>query len=448
MKARFLRFAKLLAYPALYCLCLGLFFYLAFPWDRLKDRLIAEFQANQKGKNAGQRLEIDELDSYWFTGVEATGVRLYLPPDESSSSSSASGPFGGGTDKDKPAPKETVIQLDEVEARLQILPLFLGRVRVKFWAKAFDGEVKGTVPVGGSSGPVEVELEGVDLAKVDLIKDFLGVPVRGVAKGNFELAAEGGKFSKANGTLDLTIAEMSVGDGKSKLKGQIALPEAKLGDLVIAAEAKEGVLKITKLEANGTDIELAGDGKVNVREPWNASAADLYVRFKFTDAYRNKSDLTKSLLGAPGSSAPSLFELADPKIKKSKRTDGFYGWHAHGALSRMKFDPHSTDGPAAGRGRGKGDSPFPTKKSSGLPLGTSTAKDKGSDEESGRAPAEPKPAEPKAAEPRPVDVPREAPLPAEPTEKPAPVDAPAPAMPPEELPPPPSPRLNRQAEPE
>ncbi|MDC0740235.1 type II secretion system protein GspN [Polyangium mundeleinium] len=437
MKARFLRIVKFLAYPALYCFCLGLFFYVAFPWDRLKDRLVAEFQAAQKGKSAGQRLEIDELDSYWFTGVEATGVRLYLPPSDDTSSS-ASGPFGSSTDKDKPAPKESVIEVEEVEARLQILPLFLGRVRIKFWAKAFEGEVKGTVPVGGSSGPVEVELEGVNLAKVDVIKDFLGVPVKGVAKGTFELAAEGGKFSKANGALDLTIAEMVVGDGKSKIKGQIALPEAKLGDLVIAAEAKEGVLKVTKLEANGSDIELAGDGKVNVREPWNSSAADLYVRFKFTDAYRNKSDLTKSLLGAPGSSAPSLFELADPKIKRAKRQDGFYGWHAHGALSRLKFDPHSTDGPAAGRGRGKGDSPFPSKKS-GLPLGTSTVKDKG-DEEPARAPAAP---EPKAVEP-----PREAPPPPEPADRPAPTSEPAPAMPPEELPPAPTPRNRGQAEPE
>ncbi|MRG93962.1 type II secretion system protein GspN [Polyangium spumosum] len=434
MKSRFLRITKLLAYPALYCLLLGLFFYLAFPWDRLKDRLIAEFQATQKGKDA-KRIEIDELDSYWFTGIEATGVRVYLPPDDASSSSRAAGPFGGASDKDKPAPKESVLEIDEVEARLQILPLLVGRVRIKVWARAFDGEIHGTIPYGASSGPVEVELEGVDLAKVDVIKDFLGVPLKGVAKGAFELTAEGGKFNKANGSLDLTIAGMSVGDGKSKIKGQIALPEAKLGDLVIAAEAKEGVLKITKLEANGTDIELAGDGKVNVREPWNMSAADLYVRFKFTDAYRNKSDLTKSLLGAPGSSAPSLFELADPKIKRSKRQDGFYGWHAHGALSRMRFDPHSTDGAAAGRGRGKGDSPFPTRKP-GLPLGTSTAKDKGDEERAPAAPA-PKPAEP---EPQVVEPPREAPLPAEPADQPDDKPEGAPAMPPDDLPAPPVPR--------
>jgi type II secretion system protein N len=426
--SRFVRILKVLAFPAFYLFCLGAFFYLTFPWDRLKDRLIAEFQASQKGKDAGRRLEIDEIDSYWLTGIEATGVRLYLPESEDSSAGAlvrAGNAFAAAGDKDKPAPKEGVIEVDEANARLQILPLIIGRVRIKFWARAFQGEVTGTVPVGGSSGPVELELEDIDLSKVAIIKEYLGVPIQGVAKGSLSLAAEGGKFSKSNGALDLTIAGASVGDGKSKIKGQIALPEAKLGDLVITAEAKDGVLKITKLEGNGSDIELAGDGKVNVREPWNASTADLYVRFKFTDAYRNKSDLTKSLLGAPGSNAPSLFELADPRIKRAKRSDGFYGWHVHGPLNRPKFDASATDGPAAGRGRGKGDSPFSTKK---------PAPSKDNDDP---RPAEPRAAEPKAIEPKAVEPPKEAPP--EPERREAKEPPPAPEPKKEEAPPAPPP---------
>ncbi len=381
MKQRLLRILKFLAYPTLYLSCLMLFFYLTFPWNRLKDRLVAEVAIRaQKPKSAIQRVEIDDLDSYWFTGVEAKGVRIYLPPSDDA-----------GADKDKPT--ESVVKVDELNARLQILPMFLGRFRVKFWAHAFNGDVNGTVPIGGSSGPVEIQLDAIDLGYVDLIKDTLGIPIKGVATGKLELSAEGGKFSKANGTLDLAINGVTVGDGKSKIKNQIALPEAKIGDLVIAAEAKDGALKITKFEANGTDIELAGDGKISVREPAMNSVADLYVRFKFTDAYRNKSDLTKTLLGAPGSSAPSLFELADPRIKRSKRTDGFYGWHVHGALGKLKFDPSTTDGPAGGKSRGKTDSPFTTKKPV-LPLGTSTAREGKEDDNV---------AKPTTADPKPVE---------------------------------------------
>ncbi len=388
MKQRLVSILKFLAYPALYMTCLILFFYLTFPWNRLKDRVVAEIALRaQKPKSSIQRVEIDDLDSYWFTGVEATGVRIYLPPSDDAAS-----------DKDKPT--ESVVKVDELNARLQILPLFIGRLRVKFWARAFNGEIKGMVPVGGASGPVEVQLEAVDLAYVDIIKDTLGIPIKGIATGKLELTAESGKFSKASGMLDLAINGVTVGDGKSKIKNQIALPEAKLGDLIITAEAKDGALKVTKFEANGADIELAGDGKVSVREPAGSSVADLYVRFKFTDAYRNKSDLTKMLLGAPGSSAPSLFELADPRIKKSKRSDGFFGWHIHGPLGKLKFDPSTTDGPGPGKSRSKGDSPFSTKKTP-LPLGTSTARD-GKDEDAApkAAIAEPKAAEPKVVEPK------------------------------------------------
>jgi hypothetical protein len=68
------------------------------------------------------------------------------------------------------------------------------------------------------------------------------------------------------------------------------------------------------------------------------SLCDAQIRFKINDSYRTRSDLTKSLFGAPGSNIPALFEL-DPKVKQSKRADGFYGWSARGALAKLDFQP-------------------------------------------------------------------------------------------------------------
>lgn len=361
MKEKLLRVGKFLVYPAFYIFCLMMFGYCSFPYDRLKDRLIAEYTLSQQSKSRStppNRLEIDEVDSYWFSGLEMEGVRLILPPADESPS------FGAAKAEDKAAPKDTVIEVTEAHARVRILPLLIGRVKVDFWAKAFGGEVSGLVPVGSTNGPVEVELEEVDLGQVPVLTAMVGLPLKGIANGTLELEAAEGKFNKANGALDLTVKDVSVGDGVTKVKGAIALPEAKLGDLTITAEAKDGVLKVTKFSAPGPDIELVGDGKVAVREPWNDSNADLYLRFKFADGYRNKNDVTKSLLGVPGSNAPALFELADPKIKKAKRPDGFFGWHIHGALKRLKFDPSTADGPV-GSGKksstttkGPGDSSF------------------------------------------------------------------------------------------
>src|SRR5689334_15767647 len=105
------------------------------------------------------------------------------------------------------------------------------------------------------------------------------------------------------------------------------------------------------------------------------SQADLYLRFKFTDAYRTKSDTTKTLLGDPTSPLPGLIEMQVPKMKRAKRADGFFGWHMHGALKNPRFDPSTVDvaPPAGAAASGARGGKF--KKSSGvnLPFGASTA---------------------------------------------------------------------------
>jgi type II secretion system protein N len=178
MNDKLRRIAKWILYPLFYLFCLALFGYLAFPFDRLKDRLIAEFERSQTKRGqtaAAQRLEIDELTSYWFTGVEATGVRLIVPPDEASSRPAGlEASLGKGAAEQ---PKEMIIAIDEAHARVRILPLLIGRVKVDFTAKAFGGEISGTVPVGAASGPVEIELENVDLGQIHPIVSLVGLPM-------------------------------------------------------------------------------------------------------------------------------------------------------------------------------------------------------------------------------------------------------------------------------
>lgn len=367
MRERLLVAAKLAAFPLFYLACLGLFGYLKFPYDRLRDRLVLEFE--KRGK-PGQHLEIGKLGSYWLTGVELSNVKLHIPPDE---------PAPGLPDFAGAAgtAKETVITIDEAHARVRVLPLLIGRVRLDFWASAFGGEIKGTVPVGDGKGDVEVVIDKVEIGKIEPFAQTIGVPVRGTASGKIALAATDGKFSKANGTVEMTIEGAAVSDGKTKIQGLIELPQAKLGTITFLGEAKDGQLKVSKLSANGPDLELAGDGKIALKEPWSEAIADLFLRFKFTDAYRNKNATTKSLLGEPGSSTPGLIEMQVPKMRKAKRPDGFYGWHIYGPLKKLKFDPSTADFAAASSAapakRGK-DSLMGGRRTPNLPLGPSTAK--------------------------------------------------------------------------
>ena len=368
---------KALAYPAFYLLCLFAFVVLAFPWDALRDRIIADFARTQATKGADAwRLEIASVDGYWLSGVELRGVKLVIPPSADDDGPAATpknaalarltkkGPVAkkgegeatadGGPDdaskddkskddkgKKAKGARESVVLVEEAHARVRLLPLLIGRVRVDFAATVFGGEVKGTIPVG--SGDLEVELAGVDLGQIGPLEATVSVPLKGVASGTLTLSSQGAKWSKATGALDLTVSDMVLGDGKSKFRNLIALPPASLGTFTIQAKADAGVLKIEKFGASGRDVEVVGEGTVKLKEPWDASAADLWLRFGFSDEYKNKDDRTKALFLDDGP-FPALISQ-DRKLKKAKRPDGLWGFHVQGRLGRLRYDPTTADGP-------------------------------------------------------------------------------------------------------
>jgi type II secretion system protein N len=369
MKARLLKIAKWVAYPSFYLFSLVVSFYLTFPWDKVKDRVVAEFDKSQASKgDKAWRLELGTLSGYWWSGVEITGAKIVIPADDDKSKGgsvptisgaplnpavlAAAKSAGGGDSgddakpKDKDAakgPKDGIILVERLRARVRLLPLLIGRVRVDFSAQAFGGEVKGTVPIG--SGTLDVDVAHVDLSQVAPLRDLVTVPVKGVASGKIEISNEGGKWSKAVGSLALTITDVAIGDGKTKLAGMATLPPAQLGKLEISAKATDGLLKFEKFGATGKDVEIVGNGFLRLKEPWDSSALDLVIRVGFSEAYRQKDDKTKSLFGDPNDPFPALIDQ-NPQMKKAKREDGMYGFRGRGPLRSLKWEPTTEDGPA------------------------------------------------------------------------------------------------------
>jgi type II secretion system protein N len=318
------KYAPIVGYPLFYVLCLAIFLPLTFPYDKLKERIVSTFNADQRASNGQQELQIDEMHGYWLSGVRMKGVRLLTLP----------------TEPGKPPSK---LQIDEASVRYGILPALIGHSDIGFHVYAFGGEASGSYDVSGNKKSVDVTLDTVDIGEVDPLVQLLGVPLKGKLGGTIRLEMPEGKASKGSGAVALEIKESSVGDGKAKLKGALALPRIDVGTITLSGEAKDGTLKIQKLVAGGKDVELQGEGRVMMRELATESLCDAQVRFKINDAYRNKSDITKSLFGAPGSSIPPLFEM-DPKVKQSKRPDGFYAWAMRGSVGRPDFVPTGNAG--------------------------------------------------------------------------------------------------------
>ncbi len=327
------RILALSGYPLFYLFCLFLFAYWTFPYERLKERLLVELDAQRGNNPNAQRVEIDSLGPYWFSGLSAKGLRLITPK-----------PLGAEGDT-----TPSKLTFDEAHVRVSILPLLIARVTVHFGAKAFGGTIDGWTRNGSDGRRIEADLEDIDVGKVEVLGDLVGgLPLAGTLNGSLEWMLPDQKLSKATGTLNLTITDLAAGDGKTKIAGKLALPKANVGNFELASEAKDGVLKVTKLGAQGQDLDFAGDGKISLRDPFADSLADLYLRFRFSDGYKGKNEMTKSLFGTPGSTMPALFELADPRIKTSKRSDGYYAWHMSGLLKSARFDPAPAGGSSAG----------------------------------------------------------------------------------------------------
>ena len=330
MKERLLKLAPWIGFPIFYLVCLVLFASWTFPYETLKERIILSFNQQQRETNGQQELRIESLGSHWLSGVHAKGVHLVSPPSEVG----------------KP-PSD--MKLDDVRARVSLLGLLVGNRVVSFKVSAFCGTIDGDYDDHGKEKRIDVDVDGIDIGQVEPITQALGVPLEGKITGQVKLTLPEGKASKANGAVTLESADTAVGDGKAKIKGvPLALPKMNLGALTLAAEAKEGILRVSKLAAGGKDIELSGEGRIQLREIASDSLCDVNLRFKVNDSYKGKNDTTKSIFGAPGATTGAMLDY-DPKVKQSKRPDGFYGWHMRGQLGKPEFDPAPTAGPASGK---------------------------------------------------------------------------------------------------
>lgn len=313
-------------YPTLYLVLFCLFAYWTFPYDRLKGRLEAGFNAAQTGADAS-RLQIGEATWSWkFPGVVLSDINL-IPPTTK--------PEPGS----EPAPPKQTLHADEVYARVAPLSLLFGTTNVSYGVDGFGGQIKGELTISDKEKHLIAEFEGVDPGQLPTVSQTLELPLSGVMTGTIDLRLPEGKSSLAEGTIDVEITDLKIGDGKTKVRGLLALPTLDAGTLKFKASATQGKVKIDQFEVKGPDLDASADGRIRLREQFGLSLIEqLTLTYKFSDKYRDKDDTTRSLLGKPGDSAPALMDM-DPKVKRAKQPDDSYSWRVSGSFAHLLFNP-------------------------------------------------------------------------------------------------------------
>lgn len=314
-------------YPTLYFCLFCLFAYWTFPYERLKERLESGYNASQQASAEPSRLQIGGATWSWrFPGVVLSDVNLIPPPAKT---------IEGG----EAPPARQTLHAEKISARIAPLSLLFGTTDVSYDVDGFGGRIKGDLTVSEKERHLVAEFEDVDPGQLPGVSQALELPLTGVMTGSIDLRLPEGKVSLAEGTVDIEITDLKIGDGKTKVRGLLALPTLDAGTMTFKASATQGKVKIDEFLVKGPDIDASGEGKIRLREQFALSLVEqLTLTYKFSDKYRSKDDTTQSLLGKPGDASPGLMDM-DPKVKRAKQPDDSYSWRVSGSFGHLMFNP-------------------------------------------------------------------------------------------------------------
>jgi type II secretion system protein N len=333
------RAARMFGYPLFGFFVALITFTSALPNDKIRDRLETMLSADPSSTQPmGLGIDVKAGDlslSLLRRGIVAENVVLRTRPRFSTE-------------------KPTRYVIDKVKVNVGLLGALFQRPTYEFAAEAFGGTVEGSVRVAAADVRYRVEADSVDLGAVQGLQTALGVPLTGKVSGKGDLDAPGRLLSTANGTLDISIDDASLGDGKAKLviprdpflSQGVTLPRLRLGKVTLSANIEKGKAQIDTLRAHSADVDITLEGYVELRDPITSSQLHLFLRFKVSDAALKREptlELLVSSLGAQG-----------------KRPDGFIGAQLTGILGAPTFQAAKTPPPGVtSREEGGGAAPPP-----------------------------------------------------------------------------------------
>jgi type II secretion system protein N len=297
-------------------------FMLSFPYDRLKEQIIAMAAAQNLD------VEVGSAGPAFGIGVSLKDVNVR-----------------GRAEAGKRPPH---MRIEEATINVSPLAQLRGDVGYSMSLDALGGEIDADVEASKTKGAMKIRTAKVSMAELPGVKEAINLPLGGKLDLALELAMPNNRNAEAGGSLSWKCAACVLGDGKEKLKVAgnpmleegISLPRIRLGDFTGKVTFEKGVGRLQGVQAKSADGEVHIEGEVRLADPVGYSYLDLYVRFKFSDALLKSSDKLQLMMQLVGDGG--------------KRADGFFGFRLTGIMNRpgpiqwMKTSPFNTPGATPG----------------------------------------------------------------------------------------------------
>lgn len=267
--------------------------YLTFPAEAVGQRLAHEVRVRSGG---AYTLRFKELSPWRLTGFAAEAVSLRVsrgpqPPID--------------------------IAVDDLKARLRLLPLLLARLSASARVDLGQGAIDVVVtPRGPGAVDADLSIDELNLASPPLIPKLVGLTLGGKLEGT--ATTEWRPDAKATtGKARFKLANASVGPGT--VQG-FTLPATELGTLEPELVIDGGRLRVASFKQEGGQIQVKVTGGVQLRPQVEQSQLDLCVMLKGDPTYLRKNPNMESAL-----------QLAEARFRKDPQ--GFLNIPLGGTVS-------------------------------------------------------------------------------------------------------------------
>jgi type II secretion system protein N len=311
---------KLAGYFLFFDICFVVAAVVTFPLQGLRP-LIVDQAEKALGKGKQGKSGVDPVVTIGELGMSGLGVKAERVQVQLGSTDPEPGP---------------IIDLDAVRVSASLASIVSSTKTLQLDADLYQGEVSADVSVDDKQNVVaaDIEVDGIELGRIGAIIAGLGAPVEGKISADIDVVMGGAPEKEAKGTVDVRIAQLSVGPGNLKVvPGGFELAEPiSLGTLAIKAPIDKGQGQIEGRFEGTSDIEAALDGTITMRAKLQTSRLDADGWFRPTALFLDKNPKIKSAIEL----GEKLSLPGAPSLSKAKDGEGRYHFEARGALQTLK----------------------------------------------------------------------------------------------------------------
>lgn len=294
--------------------------YLTFPYEPLRDRIVAEARDRM-----GLNLRIGKVRLAGVSGIKLSDVELLTSGTSSSLSSAelarrAASSEEEGEEAPPIPPPAGQLHVSSITAKANLLAAIRGKQAFSFSVDAWGGRVRGSVAQGKESRAIRIDARDIDLERSP-VQHYAGLDLEGTLKRfSLDLDSKGTDFTNAEGAIELHGEGLLLRGGEVQ---QFELPAVALGDLDGKIGIKEGRAETEVFELVGPDIEANLELSVRLAAQVATSTLTGKLRLKPSDDWWERNELLKTAA-----------DFALPA-----EGDGWRALNLHGQLQKPGFRP-------------------------------------------------------------------------------------------------------------